>query len=351
MESITTAVTVLGAGPGGLAFVVDCMRRGIDALVYTHKDHQRTRNAAEKRGYVAVQGLMEGNAKINFTSEPQEAANFSKIFIMCLRGDVHADIWLEFQNVDLSSHLILFIPGSCAEQQLPSGIKFDGVFQATSTLWSATFIEETLYIGAKKASLTAARISKRYERTVEALLNIKVEWVINEFDVATQNASGVFHPPMMIGNAHRIKLGENFRLYADGLSQETIFMLSDIDTVRCNIREALGFSKVSTIDTVNKLYATNFKDIEHFRDQSALHAMLPAPKTLKNRMLIEDVRVHWVLWYELAELLGLDTTPLRQGIERAGELVGDNFFETGITLKKLSLGDISRETFIGKYGA
>ncbi|PHH60242.1 hypothetical protein CDD81_1942 [Ophiocordyceps australis] len=180
---------------------------------------------------------------------------------------------------------------------------------------------------AKKATLTVSGTNKDYKPQVQSLLNTNIQWAHNEMDIVTQNPNGIFHPPMMIENAHRISLGHDFFL------------------------QALGFSKMDALEVLNKTYATKFSSIEEFKEKSVLHGKQQAPKILAHRMLIEDVGMHWVLWYELARLLGLDAAPLIRGIERAGELVRENFFKTGLMLDKLRLGHYSREAFISQYGA
>ncbi|KAJ6437438.1 hypothetical protein O9K51_09994 [Purpureocillium lavendulum] len=346
-----TRLTVVGAGPGGLGFAVNCIRRGISVLVYTHEDHQRTRKAVERRGHLRVEGLITDEVKINFTSNPQEAAGFSEVFVMSIRGDAHADIWHQFYKVDLSSHVILFIPGCCAERRIPENIKFKAIFQTISTPISTLPTEAGIDIVGRKACLTVSGTDESYNDAIEALLGTDVNWAVNELDASTQNPSGVFHPPMMIGNAHRIILGERFRLYREGLTAEVIAMLLEVDKVRCSIRETLGFSQVDAVTILNNAYGTNYKDIEHFGAESPVHGTTWAPASLNHRMLTEDIRIHWVLWYEIGQLLGIDTAALRLGIQAACDLVGENFFKTGLTLDKLKLGKCSPEAFMERFAA
>ena len=350
MKTITR-VTILGGGPGALGFAIDCLRRNIQVLIFVHKDHQRTRHAIEKQGFLSVMGQIEGWARLDFTCDPQRAANFSTVFVMSVRGDVHDSMWLQFKDIRLDSHLILFIPGSCAEQNIPPSIQFHAVFQTLSTPISTLPVgDEAINVVGIKACLTMSGTQSEYRRSIEALLNTNVDWAVNEFDLVTQNPSGIFHPPMMIGNADRIQKGEKFRIYVDGLTPSTIAMLLRVDEVRCNIRLALGFPRVDVVDALNKAYATNFSSIEQFRDESITHSTLEAPPTLHHRMLDEDIRVHWVLWYEIGQLLGVDATPLREGIQKACLLCGEDFFQTGTTLKKLGFSGLSRDDFVSKFG-
>ncbi|PFH60605.1 hypothetical protein XA68_10661 [Ophiocordyceps unilateralis] len=346
-------ITIMGAGTSGLAFAVDCIRRGFAVLVYTHKHHRRTMDAVTKSGHLTVKGIFEDRVKIDFTTNPREATEFSNILVMSIRGDAHVDIWPEFQGIDLRSHIIVFIPGSCYERQIPGNIKFDGIFQAISNPIGAIPADkdDAIDIAGKKACLTVSGTNRRYNRMVETLLGTKVDWAHNEMDIVTQQPSGIFHPPMMIGNADRILSGQDFLIYDQGLTSDVINMIGEIDSVRCNIREAMGYPMIGPVQALNKMYGQNYRDIEHFRQQTTVHKRVKAPKSMRHRFLVEDVHSHWVLWYEMAELLGIDASPLRKGIEKAAELAGQNFFETGVTLQKLGLGKCSREAFIYMYGA
>ncbi|KAI9147330.1 Protein ocs [Paramyrothecium foliicola] len=155
----------------------------------------------------------------------------------------------------------------------------------------------------------------------------------------------------MIGNAGRIIRGERFRFYAEGFTKPVIGMLMDVEDVRCKVREILGFSKVDPLGLVHKIYGTKFETFEQFGNGSVVHNKFEAPSTLHHRMLVEDVRIHWVLWHEIAKLLGLDRTPLTRGIETASSLLGENLFKSGLTLEKLRLGNYLRAAFVKKFSA
>ena len=320
-------------------------------LVYTHPSHQRTWRETEERGYLGVtEGATHYRVNLEVTSDPEEACNFSRIIAMSVRGDVRDDIWQQFRNIDLSEHVILFIPGFREEANAPEYIKFGAVFQTTSTPVTAQPHEDGIAIVGRKDRLPICGSDKASRTLIKELLGCKVRWTFNEFDLATQNGNGIVHPPIVMGNVERIKCGEDFRFYKDGMTAEVISTMLEISAELCEGRRMLNYDEIALMDIFNELYPFDFQSLEDFRDRSPVHAGRPAPKTLETRELFEDVPVHYVFWYEMLCVLGIPAPALEREICKACELTGWNFFEEGAHLKRGGLNGLTREELIGRFG-
>jgi len=346
-----TKVLLIGAGPGNRGLAFDLQSRGKSVLIYTHRDHQNSSKKIQERGYEGVyNGDEHHEIMLNFTSDPREAAMFSDIIVMSLRGDVHDDIWKAFRGIDLSQHFILFVPGSCEAMNLQDKVQFKAICQTTSTPMAVRCDGDGIRIIGRKGALYICSSDPDFDDLAADLLNIKVHKSFNEIDHDTMNGSGIFHPWMMLGNADRIQRGEKFQFYREGLTTTVIEnMLECFDVVR-DIRRALRFEDATLLDVMNNHYPQNFSSVADFGERSPAHGDFPSPSTMNNRMLIEDIVIHYVWWWELAVKVGVDAGPLERAIQQACEIADQDFFQIGSRMARYGLESLTSSQFIERFG-
>lgn len=194
-------------------------------------------------------------------------------------------------------------------------------------------------------------LSEETRDEVSSLFPRGVEWRANILDVALLNTNVIFHPATVIMNADRIRNQEDFYFYKGGMTKEVCDKMELLDEVRIKIVERFGFQVLRTIDLDNRWYGMNEPDLESFACNSPSHnATKGVPKDMKHRYLTEDCRI-LPLFKELALMFDIDTSAIDWVLDNASELANEDFNETGITLEKLGMGELSPEHLTAKWGA
>jgi opine dehydrogenase len=347
-------VSILGAGPAGLALAIDLQVRDINVLVYSHSEHLHHVNAIEKTGYLTATGFLQGTETLRFTTDIGLAICFSNVLILTVPSSGQETILAELEPFSLRSHTVVAMPGNLFS--LIATKNFGCILETNLSPYSCRMVDDTLIVFGKKEeiSIAASRQSlpTSLYNTIGDIIPVRLKWCSSIIEVSLLNVNGIFHPPLMLMNAGWIEsTGGDFGLYSDGLSPAVENTMKALDRVRIQIGEAFGLRLDTALESSNECYGHDFSTYVQLGRCSGPHRDLKAPRSLQHRNITEDVPDLLVSWSTLAAKLGVDATPMRAVVVLTHMATGVDYFEIGRNAHKLRLESMSRKDLIAKYSA
>jgi len=352
-----TSVSIVGAGPAGLALAADLQSRGNLVLVYSHPNHQGHASYLKHDGSLRASGAIEGCADLNLTTDMAEVVAFSHVIVLTVPSTGQQTILQELQSFDLRQHTIVAIPGNLFSLIKNAGIEVGNILETNLSPYSCRMEEgQLLVLGRKRRVFIGALhhdVGPGFYEDIQSLFPfVELKWCHNIVEVCLSNVNGVFHPLMMLMNAGRIEsTGGDFLLYADGLTRSVANAMQAVDRVRLQIAAAFGFRPRTAVDISNECYNQCFGDLVDLARNSPPHNRLVSPPDMANRNVSEDVPDLLVCWHGLAERLGIDASPITAVIVLVEMATGVNYRESGRNLKSLNLEGLSRSELLARFGA
>ncbi|EFQ31212.1 NAD/NADP octopine/nopaline dehydrogenase [Colletotrichum graminicola] len=340
---MVSSVSILGAGPAGFALAADLQNHGTNTLLYSHRTHLRHAKAVMETGRLQLSCKMEGFTNLKLTTDIAEAVAFSKILILTVPSTGQLTLLNELRHYDLRFHTIIAIPGNLFSLLKEIDIEAENILETNLSPYSCRMEGDNLVVFGRKSVIhiaaqhtTAVRPGFREE--IQSIFPSKLRWCDNVIEVCLANVNGVFHPLMMLMNAGRIEdTAGDFMLYRDGLTRSVANAMLAVDRVRMEVCTMFGLRAVSAIDLSNECYDQAFTDLVDLARNSPPHNKLRAPTGFENRNISEDVPDLLVSWQGLAEMVGVDASPIAAVIILAEMATGLNLRETGRGLDKLRL--------------
>ncbi|CRG82855.1 hypothetical protein PISL3812_00201 [Talaromyces islandicus] len=345
-------VSIIGAGPSGFALAADLQNRGMEVLVYSHPDHLRYASEVIDKGQLTVRGRIRSSAPVCITFDMAEVIGFSTTIILTVPSTGHETVLQQLRGFTLQQHTIIAIPGNLFS--LIADIEIGCVLETNLSPYSCRMEKDVVVVMGKKSLIFIAALhglpSRAVCDTIQELVPVKLCWCSSVIEVCLLNVNGVFHPLMMLMNAGRIEsTNGDFLLYRDGLTSSVANAMVEVDRVRMEIGKAFGHSLKSALTISNDCYGHSFTDLVDLARNSGPHNRLKAPSDLKNRNISEDVPDLLVCWHSLAEKLGIDASPITAIIVLARMATGVDYFQSGRSLQRLNLEDVSRSELIERF--
>ncbi|KAK8052696.1 hypothetical protein PG996_011997 [Apiospora saccharicola] len=349
-------VSIIGAGPAGFALAADLLSHGKNVLLYSHPTHLRHANSVREKGCLQACGVMEGFADIPITTDMAEVVAFSQVIFVTVPSTGQETILQEMQDYDLSQHILIAVPGNLLSLVKDASMKFANILETNLSPYSCRMDEGQLLVLGRKKRISIAALNNTnldpdfYDAIQDLFPGVRLRWCSSIVEVCLSNINGVFHPLMMLMNAGRIEnTNGDFLLYHDGLTPSVAKAMLGVDKVRMDIGAALGLCLQSTIEVSNECYDQSFTSLVTLAQHSPPHNRLKAPSDFGNRNISEDVPDLLVPWCGLAELLGIDASPIAAVVVLAEMTTGERFMETGRTMRRLQLDTISRRELVARY--
>ncbi|KAK8121361.1 hypothetical protein PG999_005481 [Apiospora kogelbergensis] len=349
-------VSIIGAGPAGFALAADLLNHGKKVLLYSHPDHLRHANSVQEKGCLKSIGVMEGVTNVPITTDMTEVIAFSRIVFLAVPSTGQETILQIMKAYDLRQHILIAVPGNLLSLVKDASMEVGNILETNLSPYSCRMEEgQLLVLGRKKRLMIAALHHQPLDLDVvqDLFPGTRLRWCSSVVEVCLTNINGVFHPPMMLLNAGRIEsTGGGFLLYRDGLTPAVAGVMDGVDRVRQQIGAALGLQLPSALAASNACYGASFPDLVALARHSPPHNRLRAPPDYAgHRNISEDVPDLLVPWCALAEVLGIDASPIAAVVVLAELTTGVRFRETGRNLAKLQLDTVSRRELVARFGS
>ncbi|WP_428260762.1 NAD/NADP octopine/nopaline dehydrogenase family protein [Gallibacter sp. Marseille-QA0791] len=349
-------VAVMGSGNGSQAMAADLTLKGHEVRLYEMTDFINNPNT--KYVFDNKQIRLEGRAGNGIatiscvTSDIVEAVKGAEVIFLPLPAfshDYYANLLAEVAE---DGQIIVLTPGNLGSLVFKKifsdkNVSADVVFCETATLnYDARILDPGhVYVydrnyGIKCGVLPASRSSEVYE----ILKKYYNEFIPCEDVLACglHSLNPCLHLPGCTMNAGRIERSKgDFYLYEEGITPTVAKVMEVLDAERGSIVKAFGYELM----TVAMELAEGREPRTIWEEVNGCQTLefIKGPTSLKNRYFTEDIPYGLVAWSELGKMLGIPTPLIDSFIEIGAIIIDEKPRETGRTLKKMGINDMTIE--------
>jgi opine dehydrogenase len=349
-------IAVLGGGNGSLAAAGDLSLSGHEIRLW-RRDQQAVaaHRAAGNRIVVKDYKGRHETALAVVTNHMAEAVDGTELIVCPAPATAQADIAAALAP-HLSDRQVVFLPpgtfGSVlfAQAARHAGNRSDVAFAETGTLpWLTRKhgpFEPAITVRAKRLPTGTFPLTRKDHAL--AVIGQAFPGVIEDcgdaLSGALMNAGPIIHPPLITMNAGPLEHFEKWDIHKEGTQPATRRVTDALDAERIAVRVALGYG-APHFPLVNH-YA---KEGEEWMYGRGSHDRLTDSGDWRERIvltqhryMLEDVRIGLSFLISLGELAGV-ATPLARAFCSIGSAVcGEDFMQTGRTLRGMGLGYLDR---------
>lgn len=352
-----TAVSILGAGHCGCAFVADLSHRNIDTLLYAHPQHSGNLDSIEAAGGLTSSLAPDSRVQPRLSTSMAEALAFSRYLVVTVPAYGHMTIIDELAEFDLSRHVVICITGNFFSLVARSKLNARAIIETSTSPYASRFDDGHVRITGIKKTLPVASLpvvlDATVRRDIEALFPMPLDWRDNVLEIGLSCVTGVIHPVPALMNAGWIETsGGNFYFYREGISASVGKVAEQLDQERQGIARGFGLHTRPVVDILNGFYGRSFTSFNEFASNSPEHnALHMAPDHMRHRFVSQDVPYVLVPWFELGQRIGVDCSMIGSIIRLASAVNNTDYLAQGRNLRALGLENVSREDILASVGA
>jgi opine dehydrogenase len=349
MSNRTVPVTILGAGNGGLALAGYLGEQGHQIALWNRSSERIAPVAALAGVQVSNPGSPARLGKIaTVTSDISVALAEARRVIVAVPASAHADVAGLCARHLRDEQTVLLLPGRTG-----GALEFRRVLHRarcrarillgeanTFPLAARTTGRASAVIHGTKSELIAAALPA--PRTAELL----AEWAPllpmlrpaqSVLHTGLSNIGAILHPIISLLNAGRIRAGESFAFYAEGVTPRVAAVLEQADGERLDVACAFDVPACSLTEWVASAYGHRADNIESALRGNPAYAAIQAPTTLDHRYLHEDVPTGLIPLAELGRAAGLAMPTLRSLVSLGRAMLSGASWHRPRTLAALGL--------------
>jgi opine dehydrogenase len=362
---VVQRIAVLSAGNGGITFAAHFLESGIEWVSLYNRSRERLDPIRSNNNRIFSRGIIGGEEGTEMelalvTGNPVKAIQGVDFIIMA--GTQPAIDYLGQELAPyIHPHQVMMIGsgtlGSTWEMQASlkaGGCKDLPVVGEFNILPYATKLDSQqqgrVWVRGVKSALDAAF------SPLEDLEQGKKEWLLSIYpyldilpDVLYTGLSGanmVVHPVVVLRNQEKVRRGEPWALYAEGVTPQVGELMDAVDAERMAIARACNIEMVPIYKFLIQAYepfddASPSNMYEWFRSRMRSEAgqvhleAVPGPLSFNVRLLEEDIPYGMVPLEGLGKLLGVNTPHVTTLIDEACDLLDVDFRTTGRTISKM----------------
>ena len=349
------SVAVLGAGHGGLALAGHLGQRGHRVALW-NRTFSRIAPVAERGGIrLTAPGGADSFAPINLaTSNIGEALSDARRILVAVPASAHADVARECAPYLRDGQTVLLVPGrTCGALEFQQVLRESGcraqivLGEANTFPFAARNVGPAAAViyGAKSEVLAAALPARCTPALLDAWRPIlpMLAPARSVLHTGFANLGAVLHPVITLLNAARIRAGESFDFYTDGVTPAVAAALAGADAERLNIARAYGVVTPSLSGWIASAYGHHADSIRSAVGGNPAYVGIKAPGTLIHRYLLEDVPTGLIPMIELGYAAGLAVPRLRRLVEQARVALGREQWDSERGLEALGLDGLDIE--------
>ncbi|MCP4168887.1 MAG: NAD(P)-binding domain-containing protein [Chloroflexi bacterium] len=359
-------IAVLGGGHAAFAHAADLSLKGFEVRLFEVPEMAETIAAVKDRGGIdsepaASTGLSHGFARIHLvTSDAEAALEGADILFIVVPAFAHEAFARRIAPFVKENQIVVLSPGNFGGSYLFSQwLVAEGcetlplICEAQSMIYACRKssdtaikifgIKEGLRVAVLPAKKTAGVIStlRQVFPTLEAAPNVLWTWL--------SNPNAIMHPTVTILNAGRLEnTGGDFLFYVEGITPSVEKVIETLDNERLALGRPFGLELMSHADMIRTWYGHQGYQGQTFpdKDRNPIYYAIKTDPVLEGRYLTEDVPYGLVPWEDMGRLVGLNMPICTSLINLANGLLDRDFRESGQTLGRIGLGDLSIEALV-----
>ncbi len=346
------SVAILGAGHGGLALAAALARDGHRVALW-NRSPERVKPVAALGGIrLTGPGSAEALAPVSLaTSDLAAALSGARRVLVAVPASAHAEVARACAPHLRAGQSVLLLPGRTG-----GALEFRRVLdragcRAPVLLGEAnTFPFAARCVGPAAALIYGAKDEVRAAafpagRTPELLdvwrpLLPMLAPARSVLHTGLANVGAILHPTITLLNAARVRRGDSFDFYTEGVTPAVAAVLAAADAERLRIARAYGVAACSLPAWVEAAYGHRGATVQEAVGGNPAYVGIKAPTTLEHRYLLEDVPTGLIPLLELGRAAGLAVPTLGGLVERARAALGGERWRHPRTLRTLGLSGL-----------
>jgi opine dehydrogenase len=341
----------MGAGNGGLAMAGHLGLMGFDVSLYNRSEGRI--EPVRMRGGVELHGEVTGFGRVALaTTDPAEALSGCDVVMVVVLATGHRDVAKRCAPHLADGQVVVLNPGrTFGAIEFHQALRSSGCAANVTVAEAQTFIYASRVTGPGEARIfrikNAISVASIHAQRVAAVLQ-RLRPAFPQFVPGTDvlhtsldNIGTVFHPALALLNTGWIEDGSDFEFYRQGASHSVARVLEEVDRERVAVAEALGVSVMTAHKWLYFAYGVHGADLREALTANPGYGGIPAPKAMRHRYLTEDVPMSLVPIASLARKLARPTPTMDGLIHLASTMMGEDYWETGRTVERLGIADMS----------
>jgi len=343
---------VIGAGHGGLAMAGHLGLKGCRVHLY-NRSSDKIRSVRKRKG-IKVQGEVKGIGKIELASSNiRECLEGVEVLMVVVPANAHRFVARTCAPFLKENQIVILNPGRTGGAlEFHHTLKEEGLKEFPFIAEAQTFIYASRALGPAHAkifsiknSIPLATLPAYWIPGVVKVINRVFPQFVpgdNIFKTSFDNIGAVFHPALTLLNAGWIEETHgDFEYYIQGTSRSIAIVLEKLDKERQNVAAALGIKAMSARNWLYTAYSATGKDLYEAIHDNPGYIGIKAPDRLYHRYIQEDVPMSLVPIASIGAKLKVETPTINAIIHLASIMRGENFWETGRTVERLGLKELS----------
>ena len=346
------AFCVLGAGHGGLAMAGHLGLKGCRVHLY-NRSIEKIRSVRRRKG-IKVEGEVKGIGKIELASSNiEECLEGVEVLMVVVPANAHRSVARSCAPFLKENQIVILNPGRTGGAlEFLHTLRKEGLKEFPFIAEAQTFIYASRALGpahakifSVKNSIPLATLPAYWIPGVVKVINRVFPQFVpgdNIFKTSFDNIGAVFHPALTILNAGWIEETHgDFEYYIQGASPSIAHILEKLDRERQNVAAALGIKAMSAKNWLYTAYSATGRDLYEAIHDNPGYVGIKAPDRLYHRYIEEDVPMSLVPIASIGAKLKVETPTINAIIHLASIMRSENFWDTGRTVERLGLEDLS----------
>lgn len=347
-------VAILGAGNGGITAAADLKGRGFQVSLYEMPQFaSNLKEIQSRKGIVMKDSTGEMFYKVDDVTTDIEVAIQGAQLVMLTVPGFAIESFAELLAPVISEEQVILLNGAGAmgcvrfvrkAKELGIYKKFKIAETNSLTYGTRAFPDEArveLSLRVKKLFFSAYP-EKNTEELLEVCSQIYDCFVPaqNIWHTTLENGNPEVHPGPSLLNAGRIDYSEGeFWLYREGITKHTVKIIQAIEKERIEIGQAFGFQLENAVQSRARrgYFSNELEDLQTLFNTSEVFTQIKGPVSVNSRYFTEDISNGLVLWSDLGKVADVLTPNIDSVIILGGSILDIDFYEEGLTLKKLGL--------------
>lgn len=344
-------ITVVGAGPGGLATAAHLSHLGYQVNLLNRSRDRIGRITSE--GGVTSSGMIDGFFRLGLiTTSAEEALSGAKLVLIVTPATAHADIAAMLAPHFEDGQIVVLTPGRTGGALefravlMKHNVGADLIICETQTILytcRSGGTQDVNIIAVKKKVTFAAFPASRTGEAAAYLAAISPGYgaAADVLETSLNNVGCILHPaPTLLNTGGIENPGFRFKHYYEGITPTVARILERLDEERLSVANHLGVHGFSTVAWLHETYGASGADLYEAIQNTKAYATIEAPDTIAHRYLAEDVPTGLVPISSLAHRFGLEVPTTDLVIDLASLACGIDFRRTGRTVSSLQIEDL-----------
>lgn len=355
---MTPKVTVLGTGNAGTSLAGVLTLAGIDVSLAELPEFEASLEPIVGNGGIDVKGEYGvGLARpAVMTTDIREAIRGRQILMFCHPAYAHEAFTRACAPHLEAGQLLVYISyfGAIRMRRLLSTLGVQAKVTTGETLSFVYACDKTgphhALVKRRKEGLPFSVFPARDTGKALDLLNQVFEDFAparNCLETSVNNVNPWTHPAGVLLNAGWIEATEGgFSFYMEGMTPSVLRLQRAMDDEKMEVAAALGLERITNSELARRMYRKIVEKVGGTHQKQYYAGVKDAPKTVKHRYLLEDMRYGVVPIASLARQLRIPTPALDATITIASIVAEADLWNDGITMKSLGADGLTASELV-----